>query len=436
MKIYQQFCLYSICVLVLSSATSSIGTESPVLDEPFGYDVMQTWDECVDMDENGWVGLADDCFEELDPIFLRDDVWGFNLNHSKDVLPYLRELGRTRLDVNLRAIHLPYTFEDLDLLPDRPKMRDVFDIQRIEREPIVDNVLHDPQCSTLTNGPWRLDTSLNERCHARDLVLYAYWIDTCVTNFNLYKRLNMPYEIYNRIFELSSGESMYKSKGLGDSLFIRNQQKLLEKRRAKSIRGTGSTAMIETVVSGGLNSKVTVEQLTDMNLKNLWVMRQCESFPHDLYQEPVEGLPQLGITSTGIKPNHWLELMELHDTLMGIAIRTGDKWAIRSFAPPQERRDEFMSFLSKVNPSLYHRYMSTHEYGPKADKDRLEHALSAFKFIRTELDEALTIEFNNEVLTPVNRLSHYTKLNKFYLSDKYDAEYLDSLLEKRNSEKP
>ncbi|MDE0093200.1 MAG: hypothetical protein OXO49_01700 [Gammaproteobacteria bacterium] len=56
MKIYQQFCLYSICVLVLSSATSSIGKESPVLDEPFGYDVLRTWDECVDMDENGWVG--------------------------------------------------------------------------------------------------------------------------------------------------------------------------------------------------------------------------------------------------------------------------------------------------------------------------------------------------------------------------------------------
>jgi len=382
-KIYQQFCLYSICVLVLSSATSSIGKESPVLDKPFGYDVLRTWDECVDMDENGWVRLADDCLEELDPIFLRY----------------------------------------------------VFHIQRIEQEPLVDNVLHDPQCSTLTNGPWRLDTSLNERCHARDLVLYAYWIDTCVTNFNLYKRLNMPYEIYNRIFELSGGESIYKSKGLGDSLFIRNQRKLLEKRRTESIRGTGSTAMIETVVSGGLNSKVTVEQLTDMNLKNLWVMRQCESFPHDLYQEPVENLPQLGITSTGIKPNHWLELMELHDTLKGIAIRTGDEWAIRSFAPPRERRDEFLSFLSKVNPSLYHRCMSTHEYGPKADKDRLEHALSAFKLIRTELDEALTIEFNNEVLTPVNRLSHYTKLNKFYLSDKYDDEYLDSLLENRNSAK-
>ena len=113
--------------------------------------------------------------------------------------------------MNLRPIHLPYTFEDIELIPDRPKMQDVFDIQRIEREPLVDNVLHDPQCSTLTNSPWRLDTSLNERCHARDLVLYAYWIDTCVTNFNLYKRLNMPYEIYNRIFELSGGESIYKS---------------------------------------------------------------------------------------------------------------------------------------------------------------------------------------------------------------------------------
>ena len=204
--------------------------------------------------------------------------------------------------------------------------------------------------------------------------MYAYWIDTCITNLRVYKKLNMPYEIYKKLYS-----SNVTNKHLGDSSFTRKLQKLTDERRKQSERGTGSPPLTETVVSDGLASWVTVEQLTEMNLKSLWVMKHCDNLPHDTYQEAVASIPNLGITQKAVGWwDQWFELVQLYDKAMDVAIRTGDDWTIRSFEPPRMQTAEYLSFLSEVNPALYHRYMSTHEYGPKAPEERLEQAIQAF----------------------------------------------------------
>jgi len=419
-------------VLALSVASSTIAQEISAPGDSIDYEVLELWADCIVMDESGWVQLRDDCVDVLDPIFMQDDFWGFNLNHSKDVLPYIRPHGDARQHINLRAIYLAYSFEDIDLIQGQPKMRDIFDIKRTERAPLVDKVLHDPLCSKLWNGPWQSDNSLNKSCYSRDLVLYAYWIDTCITNLDVYKKLNMPYEIYKKLYS-----SNVTSKHIGDSSFTRKLQRLTDKRRQRFERGTGSPQLTETVVSGGLASWVTAEQLTEMNLKSLWVMKHCDSLPHDTYQEAVANIPKLGTTQKEVGwSDQWFELVELYDRAMGVAIRTGDDWAIRSFEPPRTQTAAYLSFLSEVNLSLYHRYMSTHEYGPKAKEERLEHAVQAFKLAREAHGKELIIKDEDATYLPTQRLSHYTNLSGIHISDEYDETYLDSLLEIENSENP
>ena len=433
--------LVSVSVLVaITLATGSQATQNlTIKNNALGDEVLELWENCVTTDEQGWVHLDDDCLDELDLILLADEYWGFNYNHSKDVLYWLRNVYHNRWYINLRAAYLPFSFDDIAQVPDRPTMRDVFDIKQPERAPIVDKVLNDPQCAKLAAGPWEIDDSLRDRCHTREIVLYAYWIDACVTNYKLYLKLNTPYTVQNNIAKLQGKEVSYPSAEHGDSYFKGYQTRLLDKEREKSTRGTGSSPPVEKTVSGTPSSEVTLELITEINLKSLWVRKHCEAMPHESFQEALAALPRFGITSSGLEPGQWKELTNQYRQLMGIAVRTGEPWAIQSFEPPKAEEDtEFWTFLSTTNPLLYHRYMGTLQYGPSDQEERLKHVIQAFKLSRVQFGPEVIVQVgtDGETYLPTQRLTHYLELNKFWSIKEYDEDYLDSLVETDRTEEP
>ena len=76
-----------------------------------------------------------------------------------------------------------------------------------------------------------------------------------------------------------------------------------------------------------------------------------------------------------------------HDAALGIAARSGDKWAIQSYYPPQPSQDpEYWKAIHETNPLLLHRWMATVQRGTILnDEERMWHAVKAYSIERETL---------------------------------------------------
>lgn len=389
-------------------------------------EVSQAWDACVFTDSDGWVSLRDECIDSFDHMFLDEDYWGFNFNNGRDIVVSFKRLNTMRQDVNRLSIHLT---PDVYLSPDRPKMRDVFDVKLVEREAIVDYAMHDSQCYELLDNEWRMETAMRDHCKSRDLVLYAYFIDSCVTNFDVYKNVNMPYAVRNRIAEIRGNHRRYDEKYIGYSQFHKYIEEINEGKYKESKQGHIEIDGQLRVAYPALHYSTTVEQLTELNLKNLWVMKRCESMTQVDYLDALETLPLLGVTKESFKSQMWRDLIVLYKQLMTISARSGDQWAIQSIEPPHHKNGDFFLFISQNNPLLFHRYMSTTRYGSKSHEKRLEHAIQAYELAKLEFGEDVSIQgvYSREVLLPTQKLTDYIKLNEFDFPKQYTTELLETI---------
>ena len=270
----------------------------------------------------------------------------------------------------------------------------------------------------------------------------------CVTNFDLYDSLNTPYSVYNKTMDMPGSKGhRYEEKFVGYSNFHRHIETIIERVRQENEEQVPKVLEEWVRVSfPELSDTITVEQLQEINLKNLWIMRHCESMPYASYQEYLATLPELGVTKTHFEADMHNELTDLYQKIMGIAVRTGDKWAIRSIEPPEDWDEDddvdeisdFFNFIAQIDPLLYHRYMSTKSYGSESQERRLEHALRAFELTRNEYGQDIQVRWTDtrEILVPAKRLSHYIKLNRFTFSSRYTEDYLDALGGIAESENP
>ena len=153
--------------------------------------------------------------------------------------------------------------------------------------------------------------------------------------------------------------------------------------------------------------------------------------PHDSFQEARAGL------ESGQLPRG-SELTNQYRQLMGIAVRTGDPWAIQSFEPPKAEDTAFWTFLATTNPLLYHRYMGTLQYGGFDQEKRLNHVIQAFKLSRDQFGPEVIVQvgIDGETYLPTQRLKHYVKASGFTIVNEYDEDYLDSLVETERTEEP
>ena len=358
-------------------------------------DPSEAWDTCVVTDDMGWISLHPDCVDGFDDMFLHEDFWGFNFNNGRNLLPDFARPAFYRRDVNGRSIYLPHA---VYLVQNRPKLQEVINAEQVDRVRLVENVLNSPHCANLIGSPWKVDASLYDVCKSRELVLHAFWIDVCVTNIFLYDWLNTPHSVSNKISKMYGREGRYEEKHLGYSRFYQQIENIIDRDRNRLQHNldhrAGTGGSIESVKDG-----ITVEQLKELNLKNLWVMNHCTSMPYAPVQEFFETLPLLGNTRKKFESNASRELGELYDRLMAIAIRTGDEWAMRSFEPPEDWDDDddvdevanFFNFILQIDPLLYHRYRSSYMYGPDSQEQRIEHALQAFKLAKMKYTEDVSV---------------------------------------------
>ncbi|MXX95166.1 MAG: hypothetical protein F4039_08070 [Gammaproteobacteria bacterium] len=395
----------------------------------------EMWKLCVVTDELGWIRLREDCVERFDQVFLQEDFWGFNYNNSRELITGFARSSLLRVDVNTRSTYLPY---DTHFVENRPTLAEVLDsTKQLERFPLINNVLNTPHCAKLTEGSWELDTSLYDVCKSRELVLHAYWLDICVTNFNLHHWWNKPASVKNKISEMHGSMPRHEDKHLGYSTFFQLKEKIEERDRFEKKQDTGLLVDWINANSSLLNETTTIEQLTEINLKNLWIMNHCKSFPYDSYQESLATLPLLGISTTKFKSNMPRELSTIYEKLMGIAARTGDAWAIRSINPPTDWNEDdevdvegdFFNFVFEFDSLLYHRYMASRRWGSESREERLKHVVRAYELTKQQFGEDITLHRVgiDKIYYPTQRLSHYVELNRFKFVPRIKDEMLDLL---------
>lgn len=332
----------------------------PKSSEPALHDVASRYgtfspEELLDLCQgiNSVSRISQDCFELLHQHFSADPVWVASraLHHIGD------RSSPMPSRLNVRSARLRFEYDDyaIDALP---LWKDIFDGNVRSRVAEVRKVLEQDECRQLTDRDGGLVSELAQTCNARDLVKYAMLLDACVTASERQSKLS-----FKRVV-VPPGESFTEELAATiKSSFERGLDRINERWNQTNHR------------------RIAREEYIIANLRSAWVNRLCSNG-----ENPVTALVNeraVPGTPAGFADGYILTLNELakwvkptFHTLMQIAARTGDEWAVISYYPRGEDTQYFED-LYLTKPILVHRWLSKRigkSFG-LSDRDRRQHRL-------------------------------------------------------------
>ncbi|MCY3627142.1 MAG: hypothetical protein OXG88_05825 [Gammaproteobacteria bacterium] len=275
--------------------------------------------------------LSDHCMVSLGEYFANEPVWSYYEHYL-----YGRDGWRPLVrNFDLRRNHSRADF----LNPDVPFWRHIFDDQIDQRQELSLRVFKDSKCTeilkTATEG---MQVHLTEQCAARELYKYAAYLGACMDASKLLAKIQtvMP-------------EKAPKYGGLNE--FEMGLQ-LLEER-----------------VSDEARKSAAKHRMEKSYLHAYWVTAQCSQHGFILrpgravgsYTSTEEKLPWSVLNWSIYIPSHAEEkkyhglLSYTHRSLMKIAMKSGDDWAIRSGYLGRTYIAEFADDLMQRYPLLMHR---------------------------------------------------------------------------------
>ena len=292
--------------------------------------------------------LSDTCVEKLADYFSDQPVW----EQSIVYIPSLDRFDRLIPSLNLRPRIL--MISQSDVTGDVPMWSDIFDGKAEERRSIVERIVQDETCALLRNrGPISNDGSLSDQCHARELVKYAIYLDTCLTGM---KRINRLLVTGARV----DGRTRY------EQAIIEWDHKLSEE-----------------------ENKIAQAELNESVMHAVWAHNACLSMPPDGYVATFSLTDSDRERVSAFVEEMTKQLQQIHDSAMSISARSGDSWGVRGFYVKELRRDkEYWKSLYKFNPLLFHRWMT--EVGLAqglSEREIVMHALKAFDLEKKHLDD-------------------------------------------------
>lgn len=345
--------LFGILVLVSMQvfAHSADHTQSSVIGQVFNTAKIEFIDqimiECRILSAHGH-RLSDTCVEKLADYFSNQPVW----EQSIVYIPSLDRFDRLKPSLNLRPRIL--MISQSDVTGDVPTWSDIFDGKAEERRRTVERVILDETCVQLRNrGPIRTDGSLSDQCHSRELVKYAIYLDTCLTGV---ERINSLLITGERV----DGKTRY------EQAIIEWDHKLSEEQ-----------------------NKIAQAELNESVMHAVWAHNACLSMPPDGYVDTFNSIDWDREGVAAYEEEMTQKLQQTHDSAMSISARSGDSWGIRGFFVTELRRDrEYWKSLYKINPLLFHRWMT--EVGSAqglSEREVVMHAIKAYDLEKSHLDD-------------------------------------------------
>ena len=293
--------------------------------------------------------VGESCINKLTAYFADQPIW----NNATMIL---HDGGRPKIHdwlLNKRERYLK--FGPADLTGDNlPTWGDIFDGKIKDRMTVVANVLEVDMCKNLKEHG-EIQPHLSEKCEAQELFKYATYLDVCMTGFSRSSYLHGINGI--------TGLSVYDS-----------------------ARENINRAQIIDETEGNN------WQLVENYLHTLWITHKCSSMqfmPMNKDLEPVRMTSGVGSFSEMEET-----LLSLHGSLMAVAARAGNMWAINSYYERGLGADiEYWKSLHKVNPLLFHRWMATNIGNLwLEDDDQLLHAMKAYEMEKQLMPEVADLE--------------------------------------------
>lgn len=370
----------TILVILLIASTVSANEFKPhawtsFLDNPAPhvlpiYNDKTAINELVNACPDFYEELSQECNQRLTEFFMEVPYWASTtfeqfFGDRNWVLPPL---------LNDRFRLLEYGYEEF-AIDDAPAWRDIFDGKFEHRGWMTIETLRNPRCVDLGKGS-EIRPELAYECQARELFKYAAHLDACATAIDRHS--------------FASPRS-------------RDSNELLFDRGLEGVAGS--------LESDPEKLELVLRIHTIWNLQIAWLVQRC----HD--DQLI--LPDLGLASGGGASAFSLNTDDLsvalnpvHDSVLRIAAKAGDAWAIQSHYPGSES-DAYLRNLHRVNPALVHRYVATLGGHRVTPEEQLQHAVKAYMHLK-EINPSANFDLWEYVFGGGHLRLNQTRFNQNY----------------------
>ncbi|MYD46707.1 MAG: hypothetical protein F4W92_10170 [Gammaproteobacteria bacterium] len=303
----------------------------------------------------------EECLEALQKYFLNEPVWAYSMLYHYDRRDGLQPLP-VKL-VNSRPQMLPYSYADF-LKEDIPYWRDIFDgnlhrtISRFQR------VITNDECMELSKQTSiGISADLAKQCEARAMFKYATFLDGCnVSMQQMMILINHP--------DLSQVFDSKSSSGYAAVLEV-----------------------IEEKIEDSSQRELARQRFEKGFLHAIWLRYECEPWGYSLLPDIETTPPPKESTSLLWSANLDLAFQRInrtHDTILKIAAKCGDSWAIQSYPLGIFTSHEFNDDVKERHPLLMHRHLGSHTGWFRSEltfAERLQHQAKAFLLLEDSVGE-------------------------------------------------
>ena len=303
----------------------------------------------------------EECLEALQTFFLNEPIWAYSALNYYDRTDGLQPLP-IKL-VNFRSQVLPYSYADF-LSDDIPFWRDIFDGNLHRHRSRFRKVVEDDECLELskqtTNG---VQAHLAKQCAARSMFKYATFLDAC--NVSMQRMMILINNPLRSDFFTSKRSSGYEA----------------------------AQEIIEEKIEDTTQRELARQRLEKGFLHAIWMEYECSPWGYSLLPEfdpapPPEGTTTIVETTSFDQMHH--RIKRTHDTVLKIAAKCGDPWAIQSYPLGIFTSSEFNEDVKERYPLLMHRHLGSHTGWFRSElsfTERLQHQAKAFLLLEESVGE-------------------------------------------------
>ncbi|MCY3541671.1 MAG: hypothetical protein F4X56_05610 [Gammaproteobacteria bacterium] len=303
----------------------------------------------------------EECLEALQRYFLNEPVWAYSILHYYDRVEGLKPLP-VKL-ANSRPRILPYSYADF-LTKDIPYWRDIFDGNLHRNISRFRQVTREDECMELSKQTSiGIQANLAKQCEARGMFKYATFLEACnVSMQQMLILINHP--DIGGVFK-SESSSGYEA----------------------------ALEVIEKEIEDGAQREIARQRLEKGFLHTIWLRYECEPWGYSLLPDsetPPPPKQPTTMTWNVSRDRMFQQINRTHDTLMKIAAKCGDSWAIQSFPLGIFTSSEFNDYVMERNPLLMHRHLGSHTGWFRSEltfTERLQHQAKAFLLLEESVGE-------------------------------------------------
>ena len=268
--------------------------------------------------------VDDSCFLELTTYYTNQPIWDYSRMRYYDSFRGVVHLNVRPINSRPRMLSYGYADYAIDQVP---LWSDIFDGRLAERKEKLLQVMEDETCMKLgTPESAGIQEDLALECSAREIYKYATYLDACAIAFQRLEVLHAP-------DETSSTPGVFSKFNM-------------------------SKYLIESFVHDYELQNLAVKRLQQGYMHSHWVTKQCSS--NDLVLLPNPWLPKESQHIQWSNDKDFLNAVDLtHDTLLKIAAKSGDEWAIMSYPLSSRTSSEFNADVRARYPLLMHRHLAS-----------------------------------------------------------------------------